>query len=162
MGSPHSCTLHPLHEKWWFALLNHLKVIWCALCCFFMYTCAENVWQVSSMEKKGVSAQVINAETLGDAAMQGRNIWVEVKSSRLQILLFSLETTASNEYDNFINDPVARTRIAYFIIDKIHLVYEWGPEFRVIYLLLSTMRARLPKWTVFVGLAATLEPGRET
>ena len=71
--------------------------------------------------------------------MQGCNIWAEAKRGRLQILLFSLETTASDEYDDFSNDPVACARIAYF---EIHLVYEWGPEFRVIYLLLSTMRAR--------------------
>jgi len=28
--------------------------------------------------------------------------------------------------------------------------------------MLATMRARLPEWTVFVGLTATLEPGLET
>jgi len=43
-----------------------------------------------------------------------------------------------------------------------HLVYEWGPDFRPLYGLLAAMRARLPEWTVFVGLTATLKPGRET
>jgi superfamily II DNA helicase RecQ len=41
-------------------------------------------------------------------------------------------------------------------------VYQWGPEFRPVYAILATMRARLPEWTVFVGLTATLEPGVET
>ena len=41
-------------------------------------------------------------------------------------------------------------------------MYEWGPEFRAVYETLFTMRARLPEWTVFVGLTATLEQGEQT
>ena len=109
-----------------------------------------------------MSAQAINAETLAEAGLAGRDIWAEAKTGMYQILLFSPETTATDEYDAFIHDEVARPRIGYFVIDEIHLVYEWGPEFRPLYQTLFTMRARLPEWTVFVGLTATLEPGRET
>ena len=44
-----------------------------------------------------------------------------------QVLLFSPEMTATDEYDAFIHDEVTRLRIGYFIIDEIHLIYEWGP-----------------------------------
>jgi superfamily II DNA or RNA helicase len=118
--------------------------------------------QVSSLQKKGVSAQAINAETLAAASLVGRDIWAEAKTGVYQVLLFSPETTATDEYDIFIHDEVARPRIGYFVVDEIHLVYEWGPEFRTLYETLFTMRARLPEWTVFVGLTATLEPGLET
>jgi len=118
--------------------------------------------QVSSLQKKGVSAQAINAETLTAASLVGRDIWAEAKTGVYQVLLFSPETTATDEYDIFIHDEVARPRIGYFVVDEIHLVYEWGPEFRTLYETLFTMRARLPEWTVFVGLTTTLEPGLET
>ena len=49
-----------------------------------------------------------------------------------QVLLFSPEMTATDEYDAFIHDEVARPRIGYFV-DEIHLMYEWGPEFRTVY-----------------------------
>ena len=62
-----------------------------------------------------------------------------------QVLLFSPEMTATDEYDAFIHDEVARPRIGYFVVDEIHLIYEWGPEFRTVYETLFTMRARLPE-----------------
>ena len=118
--------------------------------------------QVSSLQKKSVSALAINSETLAAAVLEGRNIWAEAATGKYQILLFSPETTATDEFDTLINHECACPRIGYFVIDEIHLVYEWGPEFRPLYATLATMRARLPEWTVFVGLTATLEPGRET
>ena len=36
-----------------------------------------------------------------------------------------------------------------------------GPQFLTCLRILTTMRACLPEWTVFVGLTATLEPGVE-
>lgn len=80
------------------------------------------------------------------------DIWAEAKTEIFQILLFSPDSTTK----------VARPRVGYFVVDEIHLVYEWGLEFRSKYAMLATMRARLPEWTVFVGLTVTLEPGRET
>ena len=35
-----------------------------------------------------------------------------------QVLLFSLEMTATDEYDTFIHDKVARPQIGYFVIDE--------------------------------------------
>jgi hypothetical protein len=96
--------------------------------------------QVSSLQKKGVSAQAINAETLAAASLVGRNIWAEAKMGMYQVLLFSLETTATDEYDTFIHDKVARPWIGYFVVDEIHLVYELGPEFCTLYETLFTMR----------------------
>ena len=118
--------------------------------------------QVSSLRKKGVSAQAINAETLAAASLVGRDIWAEAKTGIYQVLLFSPETTATDEYDTFIHDEVVQPQIGYFVVDEIHLVYEWAPKFRTLYKTLFTMRAQLPEWTVFVGLTATLEPGLET
>lgn len=114
------------------------------------------------MQNKGETAQVINAETLAAAALEGREIWTEAKTGRYQVLLFGPETTELDAFDDFINDECARPRIGYFIVDEIHLIYRWGPDFRLVYGTLATMRAQLPEWTVCVGLTATLEPGRET
>jgi superfamily II DNA helicase RecQ len=97
--------------------------------------------QVSSLQKKGVSAQAINAETLAAASLVDHDIWADAKTGVYQVLLFSPETTATDEYDTFIHDEVAQPWIGYFVVDEIHLVYEWGPEFRTLYETLFTMRA---------------------
>ena len=42
--------------------------------------------QVSSLQKKGVSTQAINAETLMAASLVGRDIWAEAKTGMYQVL----------------------------------------------------------------------------
>jgi hypothetical protein len=64
------------------------------------------------------------SQTLTAAALEGRDIWAEVKTGKSEILLFIPETTAADDFDESINDAYARTRIGYFkVIDDIHLVY---------------------------------------
>ena len=94
--------------------------------------------------------------------LEGCDIWAEAKTGKYEVVLFSPETTATDEFNELITDECACPHIGYFVVDKIHLVYEWGPEFRPLYAMLATMRAQLPEWTLFVGLTATLEPGCET
>jgi superfamily II DNA helicase RecQ len=95
--------------------------------------------QVLSLQNKGVTAQAINAETLAEACLAGRDVWAEAKTGMYQVLLFGPETTATDEYNVFIHDEVARLRIGCFVVDEIHLVYEWGAEFRIVYETLFTM-----------------------
>jgi len=63
------------------------------------------------------------------ASLIGHNIWAKEKMGMYQVLLFSPEMTATDEYNTFIHDEVAQPQIGYFVVDEIHLVYEWGPEF---------------------------------
>lgn len=60
--------------------------------------------KVSSLQKKGVSAQAINAETLAAASLDGRDIWAEAKTGKYEVLLFSPEMTASDEFNELIHD----------------------------------------------------------
>ena len=106
-----------------------------------------------------MTAQAINSESL--AAPEGRDIWTEAKTDAHRRLLFGPEAITTDEFDNFINYPMARSRIGYFVIDEIHLVDEWGPELGVVYATLFTVMSRPPEWVVMVGLTATLEPGRQ-
>ena len=94
--------------------------------------------------------------------LAGCDIWAAAKTGMYQVLLFSPEITATDESDLFIYDKVTWLQIGYFIVDKIHLIYEWGPEFCTVYETPFTMWAQLPKWTIFIGLMATLEPGKQT
>ncbi|KIM82710.1 hypothetical protein PILCRDRAFT_7622 [Piloderma croceum F 1598] len=63
---------------------------------------------VSSLQKKGMSTQAINDETLVIASLIGHDIWAEAKTGVYQVLLFSPEMTATDEYDTFIHDKVVR------------------------------------------------------
>jgi hypothetical protein len=90
--------------------------------------------------RRVLSAHAINSETLTAAVLGGCDIWAKAVTGRYQILLFSPETTATNEFDTLINHESVRLHISYFVIDKIHLVHKWGPKFRPLYSTLATMR----------------------
>ncbi|KZP28196.1 P-loop containing nucleoside triphosphate hydrolase protein, partial [Athelia psychrophila] len=115
------------------------------------------------LENSGVAALVINSESLARASLEGRDLWAEAKTGRYQMVLCGPETTVDNQgFNTFIDDPNTRVRLGCLVIDEIHLIYIWGPNFRKNFATLGALRARLPSHTVLVGLTATLEPGRET
>ncbi|KAJ7083314.1 hypothetical protein B0H15DRAFT_802794 [Mycena belliarum] len=64
-------------------------------------------------------------------------------------------------YKDFIRNGNVRARLAQFTVDELHVADEWGVEFRVEFQDIPTMRAWLPPHTTFVGLSATIEPGRQ-
>jgi len=66
----------------------------------------------------------LTAETLVAARLTGHDIWAEAKTRMYQVLLFSPEMTATDKYNAFIHDKVAQLQISYFIVYKIHLIYE--------------------------------------
>ena len=74
--------------------------------CYLSYPFVE--LQVLSAQNKGVPAQALNAETLAAARLVGRDIWAKAKAGMYQVLLFSPEMTATDEYNAFIHDKVAR------------------------------------------------------
>jgi len=61
-----------------------------------------------------------------------------------QVLLFSPEMTTTDEYSVFIHDRVAQLQIGCFVVDKIHLVYEWVPSFVLCMKLPSSLMETAP------------------
>ena len=101
---------------------------------------------MASIQKKRVTAQAINSESL--AAPEGRDIWTEAKTDEHRRLLFGPEVITTDEFDNFINYLMARSRIGYFVIDEIHLVDERGPELGVVYATLFTGIRKITKFLI--------------
>ncbi|KAI0069398.1 hypothetical protein K474DRAFT_1580022, partial [Panus rudis PR-1116 ss-1] len=95
-----------------------------------------------------------------------RNLWEEAASGKYQVILFSPETlshaTTSSEFHKFITNEDVLKMLGIFAVDEMHLVNQWGKDFRKAYGQIKTVRAYLPEWTSFLALTATLEPGAET
>ncbi|KAJ7588079.1 P-loop containing nucleoside triphosphate hydrolase protein [Mycena floridula] len=116
---------------------------------------------VAGFRAKGLTAVAINSETLAEAAMEKRDLWDEAMQGLYRILLISPETTKTTKFDCLINNNFIRPRLSQFTVDEVHLVDEWGAEFRQAYSDLGTLRARLPDHCTFVALSATVEPGQQ-
>ncbi|KAJ7090180.1 P-loop containing nucleoside triphosphate hydrolase protein, partial [Mycena belliarum] len=118
---------------------------------------------VASMQKKNISCVAINSETLTEAALVSppRDLWAEAKTGVHWIIFIGPETMRKPAYKDFIRNGNVRARLAQFTVDELHVADEWGVEFRVEFQDIPTMRAWLPPHTTFVGLSATIEPGRQ-
>ncbi|KAJ7494343.1 P-loop containing nucleoside triphosphate hydrolase protein [Mycena galericulata] len=118
---------------------------------------------MASMQKKGISAIAINSDTLTAAALASppRNLWAEAKTGACRLILIGPETMKTPEYQSFITDENVRTRLGQFTVDELHAADEWSVDFRKDFQDIPTMRVRLPDHTTFVGLSASIEPGRQ-
>lgn len=105
----------------------------------------------------------INGETLAAAEHTNpkRNLWTEAQNGQHQVIFLGPENMKTRQFDEFIKIPSIRNRLIQFTVDELHLLNEWGMDFRTSYQEVSTMRARLPSHTVFVGLSASIEPGQQ-
>ncbi|KAJ7448750.1 P-loop containing nucleoside triphosphate hydrolase protein, partial [Mycena latifolia] len=118
---------------------------------------------VASMQKKNLSALAINSDTLTATALTSpaRDLWAEAKTDAYRLIFIGPETMKTAEYQSFIADENVRARIGQFTVDELHAADEWGIDFRKDFQDIPTMRPRLPDHTTFVGLSASIEPGRQ-
>ena len=58
-------------------------------------------------------------------------------------------------------DEAVRCRLGELTVDEVHLLDEWGAEFRVAYQEILTPCARIPGHAAIVALSATFDPGRQ-
>ncbi|KAJ7165026.1 P-loop containing nucleoside triphosphate hydrolase protein [Mycena filopes] len=123
----------------------------------------SKLFQVASMLKKGISSIAINSDTLTAAslAVPKRDLWEEAKTGAHRLIFIGPEMMKTAAFQAFITNKNVRARLGQFIVDELHVADEWGVEFRKDFQDISTMRARLPEHTVFVGLSASIEPGRQ-
>jgi superfamily II DNA helicase RecQ len=118
---------------------------------------------MASMQKKNISSIAINSDTLTEASLASpaRDLWAEAKTGMHLLILIDPEMMKSREYQTFISDKNVRSRLSQFTVDELHVADEWGVDLRKDFQDISTIRARLPDHTTFVGLSASIEPGRQ-
>ncbi|THH15434.1 hypothetical protein EW146_g5036 [Bondarzewia mesenterica] len=116
----------------------------------------------SSLISKGLTAVVINADTLAFASLHGCDLWEEARGCRFQVMTISPEYLRSPEFNGLVQDRVFRARWHVLIVDEAHLADEWGADFRPLYKDIWTLRSRGPDHLTVVALSATIEPGAQT
>ncbi|KIP02291.1 hypothetical protein PHLGIDRAFT_41149, partial [Phlebiopsis gigantea 11061_1 CR5-6] len=72
------------------------------------------------------------------------------------VVLLAPEQLGGRKFRTFIKQPEIRSHLALLCIDEVHLVDEWGKEFRAAYRSIRNVRPLLPDWTTLLGLTATL------
>ena len=116
---------------------------------------------VKEAEQLGISAFAYCKENVADARRTGRKLSVEIKSCEKWSLVFvDPEHLKDPEWREITEWPVFRANIVFACVDEAHLIYEWGLDFRLAFLLIGTFfRGRLPTRTSVLALSATMQPG---
>lgn len=118
--------------------------------------------KIASLREKGVKGIVINAETLKEALSKGRNLWHEAQEGKYQVVSTSPKKASTSEFNTMINHNVFRSRWGLLVVDEVHLVDEWGEDFREQFKDLWSLRSRGPEHLTVVGMSASVEPGAQT
>ncbi|KAJ6524932.1 P-loop containing nucleoside triphosphate hydrolase protein [Mycena capillaripes] len=119
---------------------------------------------VLELSRMNVSAFAYCRESLAQARQEGRKLADEIKvCTKWQVICVDPEHLKSKEWREIADAPTFRSKVLYVSIDEVHLIYEWGADFRVDFRLIGIfVRGRLPRSVSVVGLSATLAPGKDT
>ncbi|KAJ7681380.1 hypothetical protein B0H17DRAFT_1205904 [Mycena rosella] len=123
---------------------------------------ANNI--VSELTKLGITALAYCRETLADARRGGIDLATEIKEcTKWQVICVDPEHLRGNEWRIISAWPLFRSRLLFAGADEVHLINEWGTDFRISFKLIGLfVRGCLPTSISVFGLSATLAPGKDT
>jgi hypothetical protein len=104
---------------------------------------------------------VINHYTVQKARETNQEIWKDALTG-YEVLLLSPEQLEGASFESLLRQKNFWTRLWALAVDEIHLLDSWGAEFRVSFTQIGEVHARMPAWTVLIGVTATLIAGPPT
>ncbi|KAJ7635589.1 P-loop containing nucleoside triphosphate hydrolase protein [Mycena polygramma] len=119
---------------------------------------------VSELQKMGISAFAYSHDNLVEARRNGKDLASVIKEcSTYQVIFVDPEHLSGKEWRIISEWPTFRSSILFFAVDEVHLIKEWGIDFRPCFKLIGLWaRGCLPPSTSILGLSATLAPGKDT
>ncbi|RDB16841.1 ATP-dependent DNA helicase RecQ [Hypsizygus marmoreus] len=115
---------------------------------------------VFEINKLGVGAIAYCSEVLTEARKTGRHIWKEIASGQWPLVCVDLEHLTAKDWEYISNTELWRKNFTFLCVDEIHLIYEWGADFRPAFRNIGMFaRSRCPPNISVFGLSATMEPG---
>ncbi|KAJ7182392.1 P-loop containing nucleoside triphosphate hydrolase protein, partial [Mycena crocata] len=111
----------------------------------------------------GVEGLAYTAETLTEANKSGRKLGDEIGACKWPIVCIDPEHLTAKQWEKITDSQLFRDNLAFVCTDEVHLIDEWGDEFRPAFRHIGTfIRGRLPAHISVLGLTATLQPGAPT
>ncbi|KAJ7161572.1 hypothetical protein C8R46DRAFT_1283808 [Mycena filopes] len=119
---------------------------------------------VRELGRMKIAAFAYSRESLAEARRCGTNLVDEVKNCETwQVICVDPEHLKTKEWRIISESPIFRSRLLYAAADEVHLINEWGEDFRLDFRGIGPyFRGRLPTTISVVGLSATLAPGKDT
>jgi len=111
----------------------------------------------------GVQGFSYTSDTVTEARKQGRKIQIEIAECEWPIVCVDPEHLTGKEWKFIVDTAAFRENLVLACIDEVHLIDEWGEEFRPSFKRVGPFfRGSLPSSTSILALSATLQPGKDT
>ncbi|KAJ7187593.1 hypothetical protein GGX14DRAFT_338587, partial [Mycena pura] len=105
----------------------------------------------------------VTSETLSEARKSGRDLTAEIAACCWAIICIDPEHLLEKGWERITDSLLFRENIVFASCDEVHLIDEWGAEFRPPFQLIGPFfRGRLPPHISVFALTATLQPGATT
>ena len=108
--------------------------------------------QLSVIQKLGGNAFLLSAETATSKNMQ------RIRAGEFTHVLMGPKQAVSEKFKAVAMDPDFQRRCGVVVIDELHLVEDWGRNFRTDYARLQVFRNRIGVGVPWFGTSATLSP----
>ncbi|KAL1727521.1 P-loop containing nucleoside triphosphate hydrolase protein [Schizophyllum commune] len=112
------------------------------------------------VEKYGARALVLNKERVDEYTRAGNNIFEDAADPKYSVILMTPEMLSSKPARALMQKPAMQKRQVALMVDEAHLLYTWGPGFRMEYTQIGHMRKGLFSEAIpLIAFTATLRPG---
>ncbi|KAJ6529414.1 P-loop containing nucleoside triphosphate hydrolase protein [Mycena vulgaris] len=108
-----------------------------------------------NMTKLGLSALMINSDTVASARIHGENLWIKARAG-ISMLILGPEQLISKGFQDLLKHEPFFDRVCALGVDEIHLLTMWGLAFRKAFTQIGFMRACFRSGIPMIGLTATL------
>jgi superfamily II DNA helicase RecQ len=117
--------------------------------------------QANTLQREyALETLAFDSDRLAQAALRGEDLWKRTED--VHVLLLSPELLSRPAFASLLRVKTFYSRLVRLVVDELHLLDEWGPDFRTAFLQLGHMWARFPPGTGITGLSATLLVGAPT
>ncbi|KAJ3792342.1 P-loop containing nucleoside triphosphate hydrolase protein [Lentinula aff. detonsa] len=112
----------------------------------------------------GIPSLAINEDTIREArTFHKTDLWTQALDLKVRCLLLSPEQLTSKSFTTTLSNSLFYSRIIALNVDEIHLILSWGATgFRKSFRDIGNALMRLPRWTTFTGVTATLASGADS
>ncbi|KAJ7686991.1 P-loop containing nucleoside triphosphate hydrolase protein [Mycena rosella] len=108
-----------------------------------------------NMTKLGISALIINSDTIASARILGENLWLKTRAG-IAMLILGPEQLISKGCQDLLKHEPFLDRVCALGVHEIHLLTIWGLAFRKAFTQIGFMRPRFRSGIPMIGLTATL------
>ncbi|KAF9234428.1 P-loop containing nucleoside triphosphate hydrolase protein, partial [Melanogaster broomeanus] len=108
-----------------------------------------------------ISAVSVNADSIRHAWNEKRDLLDEIRRGKWSATIWSPEKLTARGMDEILQDPSFRKNLVCLAIDEVHVVNQWGHDFRQAYSQIGVIRKRIGHNVPILAATATLVEGPE-